>query len=235
MGHVEATESDSEFQVQVEVPGVPQDNINITIDKGVLRIKGKGRKSLYENSSDTLSQEAQTDAVDANAQDANASATSSCTTTSSSTKGSSQLQSEKKSKSKAQHRHSGSGSRGYSQREFSYAYHLPVGVDEGGIVATVENGLLKVTVPKIAPPQAIASRVIPITTPTTPISTEVPVVAQSSESTTAIDTSASVVTVPVTPQGQVEPQDATAGAAAGSGADGTPMSVDHHSNSVESK
>ena len=100
-----ATETDEAWTFQFEVPGVKQENVNVTLDESaeshgvrVLRVSGE-----------------QTSTTDSNL------------------KGSSQ-------------------STSTSSRKVSYQYALPANrVDDGGIRATLENGILQVSVAKAVP------------------------------------------------------------------------------------
>jgi len=47
----EVSETDDSFNVSVEVPGVPRENISVTIDQGVLKITGKQRTQKPGSSS----------------------------------------------------------------------------------------------------------------------------------------------------------------------------------------
>lgn len=101
-----ASETDDALNFDVEVPGVPPENIAVTVDNGLLKISGK--QQLTGSASDHHHSDGHGDATG-----------------------------------------SVSGS-----RSFSYQYRLPKNaVDDTNIKAFLENGLLRVSVPKAAPPQ----------------------------------------------------------------------------------
>merc|ERR1711959_637552 len=102
-------ETDDAFRLLVEMPGVPQENIDVTVDDGLLKISGEQQTVGWDHH-DTSPQSASGDSA----------------------------------------RESGSNSRKVS---FAYQYQLPrKGIDSANIHAQLNNGLLEVSVPKVAPP-----------------------------------------------------------------------------------
>jgi len=102
------TETDESYVISIEVPGIPQENISISLEENVLKITGEH----HESRTTTNKKESNSSTDGAN-------------------------------DDSTYHR---------SHGHVSYAYRLPTtGVDHAKVMASLENGLLQVTVPKITP------------------------------------------------------------------------------------
>lgn len=103
----EASGSDEAYEISMELPGVAEDDIELTVDDGVLTIRGE-KKTQTEKSGDTWY---------------------------------------------------------FSERQygaFRRSFRLPADADGGKASAQMKDGVLHVSVPKLAPQKADTARKIPI-------------------------------------------------------------------------
>lgn len=103
----EASGSDEAYEISMELPGVAEDDIELTVDDGVLTIRGE-KKTQTEKSGDTWY---------------------------------------------------------FSERQygaFRRSFRLPADADGGKASAQMKDGVLHVSVPKLAPKKADTARKIPI-------------------------------------------------------------------------
>jgi len=151
----DVSEDEAGFTVSVEVPGIPHKDISISLDQGTLKVSGKTRKHTKAS----LPKDAVTGAKGSEAPASPESSGDQAQSKDAEANGKADDASESAS--------AASQSESFVDRSFSLSYALTRGtrrrgsspqvvIDEANVQAKLENGLLEIRVPKVAPPKPVS-------------------------------------------------------------------------------